>query len=73
MSEFTPAEEAWLTETLSRAGDPTVEQLDTIRAAFRRAARNRPELPPAGEVQEMSAGTPPASALQGRGALAGTY
>lgn len=32
---------------------------------------NRPELPPEGK-RETSAGTPPASALQGRGALAGT-
>lgn len=40
---FPPDVEAWLEETLSRQKPLTVEQLDAIKPAFRRAARS--ELP----------------------------
>jgi len=36
--EFTPEQEAWLEETLSRSKPPTVAQLDVITPLFRRAA-----------------------------------
>lgn len=42
MNRFTEAEQQWIRDTLARAHPPSAEQLDTIRAAFRRAAHNRP-------------------------------
>ncbi|WP_288076313.1 hypothetical protein [Rhodococcus sp. (in: high G+C Gram-positive bacteria)] len=41
--QFTPEEEAWIEEALSRSKPPTVEQLDVITPLFRRAARARLE------------------------------
>lgn len=42
MNRFTEAEQRWIREALARRNPPTADQLDTIRAAFRRAAHNRP-------------------------------
>lgn len=42
MNRFTEAERQWIRDTLARRNAPTADQLDTIRAAFRRAAHNRP-------------------------------
>jgi len=36
--EFTPEQEAWITETLSRAPEPSTQQMDVVLAQFRKGA-----------------------------------
>lgn len=36
--QFTPEQEAWIEETLSRSKPPTPQQLEIIKAQFRKAA-----------------------------------
>ena len=42
MTDWTPAMQAWLDETMSRSKPPTIRQLDIVRNAFRNAAASQP-------------------------------
>lgn len=36
--KFTPEQEAWITETLSEAPEPSTQQMDVVLAQFRKGA-----------------------------------